>query len=33
LNLAVFPDRISVAAGKLLQVYDPHGHLAQRLGS
>jgi RES domain-containing protein len=32
LNLVVFPDRIPVAAGSFLQVYDPHGHLAQRLG-
>jgi RES domain-containing protein len=32
LNLVVFPDRISVAAGNFFEVYDPHGHLAQRLG-
>ena len=32
LNLVVFPDRISVAAGSFLEVYDPHGKLAQRLG-
>jgi RES domain-containing protein len=32
LNLVVFPDRIPVAAGSFLQVYDPHGNLAQRLG-
>jgi RES domain-containing protein len=32
LNLVVFPDRIPVAAGNILEVYDPHGNLAQRLG-
>jgi RES domain-containing protein len=32
LNLVVFPDRIPVTAGNFLEVYDPHGHLAQRLG-
>jgi RES domain-containing protein len=32
LNLVVFPDRIPIAAGNFLEVYDPHGHLAQRLG-
>ncbi len=32
LNLVVFPGRIPVAAGSFLQVYDPHGNLAQRLG-
>ena len=32
LNLVVFPDRISLAAGNFLEVYDPHGNLAQRLG-
>ncbi len=32
LNLVVFPDRIPLAAGSFLQVYDPHGHLAQRIG-
>lgn len=31
LNLVVFPDRIPVAAGNFLEVYDPHGNLAQRL--
>jgi RES domain-containing protein len=31
LNLVVFPDRVSVAPGSFLQVYDPHGNLAQRL--
>ena len=31
INVVVFPDRISVAAGNYLEVYDPHGHLAQRL--
>jgi hypothetical protein len=33
LNLAVFPDRIAVAAGNYLEVFDPHGNLAQRIGS
>lgn len=33
LNLAVFPDRIVVAAGNYLEVFDPHGNLAQRIGS
>jgi len=32
LNLVVFPDRIPVADGNFLEVYDPHGHLAQRIG-
>jgi hypothetical protein len=32
LNLAVFPDRISIAAGTFIKVYDPHGNLPQRLG-
>jgi RES domain-containing protein len=32
LNLVVFPDRIPVATGSFLQVYDPHGNLAQRIG-
>jgi RES domain-containing protein len=31
-NLVVFPERISVAAGNFLEVYDPHGNLAQRIG-
>ena len=31
LNLVIFPDRISVAAGNYLEVYDPHGNLAQRI--
>lgn len=30
-NLAVFPDRLSVEHGTHLEVYDPYGHLAQRL--
>jgi RES domain-containing protein len=33
LNLVVFPDRISVAAGNYLEVYDPHGNLAQRISA
>ena len=33
LNLVVFPDRISVSAGNVLEVYDPHGNLAQRIGA
>jgi RES domain-containing protein len=32
LNFVVFPDRIPVATGNFLEVYDPHGNLAQRLG-
>lgn len=32
LNLVVFPDRIPIAASDFLEVYDPHGNLAQRLG-
>lgn len=32
LNFVVFPDRIPVAAGSFLEVYDPHGRLAQRIG-
>jgi RES domain-containing protein len=32
LNFVVFPDRISVSAGNYLEVYDPHGNLAQRIG-
>jgi RES domain-containing protein len=31
INVVVFPDRIAVASGNYLEVYDPHGHLAQRL--
>lgn len=31
LNVVVFPDRLAIAAGNYLEVYDPHGHLAQRL--
>jgi RES domain-containing protein len=33
LNLVAFPDRIPLAAGNFLEVYDPHGNLAQRIGS
>ena len=33
LNLVVFPDRISISAGNYLEVYDPHGNLAQRIGA
>ncbi len=32
INVVVFPDRIPIATGNYLEVYDPHGHLAQRLG-
>jgi RES domain-containing protein len=32
LNLVVFPDKISASAGNYLEVYDPHGNLAQRIG-
>jgi RES domain-containing protein len=31
INLVVFPDRVAVATGNYLEVYDPHGHLAQRI--
>jgi RES domain-containing protein len=33
LNLVVFPDRISVATGNYLEVYDPQGNLAQRISA
>ena len=32
-NLVVFPERLAIASGNYLEVYDPHGHLSQRLGS
>ncbi len=32
LNLVVFLDRIALAPGNFLQVYDPHGNLGQRIG-
>jgi RES domain-containing protein len=32
-NLVVFPDRLSLAPTDYLDVYDPHGHLAQRIGA
>ena len=31
LNLVVFPGRISVSPANYLEVYDPHGNLAQRI--
>jgi RES domain-containing protein len=31
LNLVVFPSRISVSRTNYLEVYDPHGNLAQRI--
>jgi RES domain-containing protein len=31
INIVIFPDRLAVASGNYLEVYDPHGHLAQRL--
>ena len=31
LNLVVFPDRITAAAGNFLEVYDPQGNLTQRI--
>lgn len=31
INVVVFPDRLAIAAGNYLEVYDPHGHFAQRL--
>ena len=33
LNLVVFPDRLSVSPNDYLEVYDPHAHLAQRIGN
>ena len=32
LNLVAFPDRIPATAGNFLEVHDPHGKLAQRIG-
>jgi len=32
-NLMVFPDRLSLTPTDYLEVYDPHGHLAQRIGA
>jgi RES domain-containing protein len=32
LNLVAFPDRIPATAGSFLEVYDPNGKLAQRIG-
>jgi hypothetical protein len=32
LNLVAFSDRIPAIAGNFLEVYDPHGKLAQRIG-
>jgi RES domain-containing protein len=32
LNLVVFTDKILVCAGNYLEVYDPHGTVAQRIG-
>ena len=31
MNFVIFPDRISRASGSYLEVYDPHGNIAQRL--
>jgi RES domain-containing protein len=31
INVMVFSDRVSIVAGNYLEVYDPHGHLAQHL--
>lgn len=33
INLVVFPDRLPVIATDYLEVNDPHGHLAQRIGA
>jgi RES domain-containing protein len=33
LNLVAFSDRILAAIGNYLEVYDPQGHLAQRIGA
>jgi RES domain-containing protein len=32
-NLVVFPDRLKLTKADYLEVYDPHGHLAQRIGA
>jgi RES domain-containing protein len=32
LNFVAFPDRIPATPGNFLEVYDPHGNLAQRIG-
>lgn len=32
-NLVVFPERLDIASGNYLEVYDPHRQLSQRLGS
>ena len=32
LNLVAFPDQIPATTGSFLEVYDPHGDLAQRIG-
>jgi RES domain-containing protein len=31
INIVAFPDRLTVASGNHLEVYDPHDHLAQRI--
>jgi RES domain-containing protein len=33
INLVVFPDRLPLIATDYLEVNDPHGHLAQRIGA
>lgn len=32
-NLVIFPDRLSLTPTDYLEVFDPHGHLAQRIGA
>ena len=33
INLVVFPDRLGLSATNYLEVHDPHGSLAQRIGA
>ncbi len=33
INLVVFPDRLPLTATDYLEVFDPHGNLAQRIGA
>ena len=33
INIVVFPEKLGAAPGNYLEVYDPHGTLAQRIGA
>lgn len=33
MNLVVFPDRLSLSPSDYLEVFDPYGHLSQRIGN